>query len=446
MPSTLVQRALGEGTAVTSVTATYPAATTAGNTLIAVVGAEQTATTSTFTFPSGWSVAVQADRGADACKNAIIYRENAPSVTSVQVTFSAALDAVLEIQEYSGLLSSASLDKTVTANGTGTAAASGLTATTAQADELVIGTVTSSSGATQSSFTPTGWTTDSNESTNNGTAAARATQSTHHKNISTAAAQEIGCTISSSREWIASVATFKASSASTTGTASLTEAADVIATTASQNFIGTSGLSEASDTVSASASQTFSGPAALAESTDSIATTASQNFLGTSSITEAADAVAATASQEFSGTAALNESPDSIVGVDSNVSGPAALTESADTVSASGNVLLDITGTAGLSEATDSVSASGQQGFSGTSTLTSSAQSIQSTGVLQFIGTAGLQGSSGRITTPDHVAKKPTSKMSRVYHRIEQDEEEITSSDDELMLLVNAFLKTRQAA
>lgn len=119
-------------------TASFPAAPTLDNLLIAVY---RHTTGGVLTPPAGWSLAVQdPDQG-----QLLIYYKVAGAAESPDVTFSVDTDSwqSLTIFEYSGMATASPLDRTAS-NMSGAKVASistGTTATTTQADELVIAAV-----------------------------------------------------------------------------------------------------------------------------------------------------------------------------------------------------------------------------------------------------------------------------------------------------------------
>ncbi len=119
----------------TSASATWDRSTTAGNLLVLTLHQRDAATA---TLPVGWTLAVTRTQGSYTV--AIYYKANAASENgTVTVTFSAAVDAAIAIEEWAGIAASSPLD--VTASGgtaSGTTHTTGTTATTTQAHALVL--------------------------------------------------------------------------------------------------------------------------------------------------------------------------------------------------------------------------------------------------------------------------------------------------------------------
>lgn len=133
MPATLVQKKGAQsGSAVASLAVTLTSAPTAGNTLIACCNSDATIAT-----PAGFTLAVSAVSG----QGLYIFVRDVQAGDSATVTFTPSVsDAVAGgVLEYSGLTATP-LDKTAsnTTNSAATSIATGTTATTAQADELLI--------------------------------------------------------------------------------------------------------------------------------------------------------------------------------------------------------------------------------------------------------------------------------------------------------------------
>jgi hypothetical protein len=134
----LVQKNYGTAYLASGVSATYNATPVAGNLLVAIVGASGS---STIKLPSGWSSAIN-QSGASCTQpcQAILYKIAGSSESrTVTVTLGDFLSVVgLQIYEYSGIDTASPLDKTASANGTSTSVSTGTTATTAQANELLV--------------------------------------------------------------------------------------------------------------------------------------------------------------------------------------------------------------------------------------------------------------------------------------------------------------------
>lgn len=95
----LVQSATATNTTGTSITATYPSATTAGNTLIGRV----TTNDPSFSVPSGWTSAVVSDNVGDGDTTGIFYKIADGTETTVTPTAFAGNTKHLRIEEWSGL-------------------------------------------------------------------------------------------------------------------------------------------------------------------------------------------------------------------------------------------------------------------------------------------------------------------------------------------------------
>jgi hypothetical protein len=150
MPVTLVQKQGGQTTAsAASLAVTLGSAPVAGNLLVACCNSDATVAT-----PTGFSLAVSAVSGQGLY---IFYRVVLPA-DSATVTFTPSVsDSVAAgVIEYAGLVTASVLDKTASANtGSSTSLATGTTATTAQANELLIvcGGPHNSTGGTPFTFT-----------------------------------------------------------------------------------------------------------------------------------------------------------------------------------------------------------------------------------------------------------------------------------------------------
>lgn len=190
------------------------ASSTTGNFLVSLIASKSTDTTNnTLATPTGWSLARSELNASTNCpKIYIFYRENAPASTGITVNYAgAAAEFCLTILEYSGIATSASLDKVASASdsvGT-TTVSSGTTAATVQADELVIALlanrfVTASQSAWTNSFTQRHYFTSlGTTNTNNENFSA------NEKIVAATGTQTTAATLSSARAWAGAIATFK---------------------------------------------------------------------------------------------------------------------------------------------------------------------------------------------------------------------------------------------
>jgi hypothetical protein len=137
----LVQRSSAQGTRVASIAVSFPGSNTAGNLIVALVRASTTMQTVTMSDAMGnnYVDAVQQVQTTDGHQVHIFYATNiAGGANTVRATFSGTNGHPwLAIFEYSGLSTTHPLDRTASAQGSGTAASSGATAQTRAANELV---------------------------------------------------------------------------------------------------------------------------------------------------------------------------------------------------------------------------------------------------------------------------------------------------------------------
>ncbi len=147
--ATLVRSATGVTNGGTSVSATYPATPTSGNLLIAVCGVRVSAT---ITGPSGFSSAINQ---AGTPSQAIFYKISAGNESGAQSCGSSVSSRLgIAIFEYSGMVTSSPLDavNSVASTGNSTSPASG-SVTTATANTLLVGGLTSQANTTFASWT-----------------------------------------------------------------------------------------------------------------------------------------------------------------------------------------------------------------------------------------------------------------------------------------------------
>lgn len=127
----------------TTLTATYPATATAGRLLVAVgFLADQKLVLG---GPSGWTKAADVEHSSQTFSTAVYYKIAAGSETGATFTTSGSAAAMgVAAYQYSGMVSSSPLDKTASNQNGGsqtTSLATGTTAATSQASELVISAV-----------------------------------------------------------------------------------------------------------------------------------------------------------------------------------------------------------------------------------------------------------------------------------------------------------------
>jgi hypothetical protein len=203
--ATLMQQNTGTGSAATTVTTTYPAATVAGALLEAEVAVDGAKTVSGCT--DGTNAYTKAVSKVNGNLDLEIWYFNGSSTsmaasTTLTCTLSAAANAAINWKAYSGLTVPIALDVTANNSGTGTAVTTGATAGTAQSSNLVlaaVGALTNPSVAFASGWT--GHTTVS-QSTN-------VTVSSEGLIQQVAGTESGSFTLGSSQVWASVVAVFK---------------------------------------------------------------------------------------------------------------------------------------------------------------------------------------------------------------------------------------------
>lgn len=136
------------------VTATLPAASQAGNLLVATTNSLNTATK--FVATAGWVAAAQITRAGSGRSEIWYYPNNPGGINSITFTINPAnIDTVAQISEWSGVATVAPLDQTGTASlTTRTSATISTAGATAQANELVITADGFNKGVAGQTFTP----------------------------------------------------------------------------------------------------------------------------------------------------------------------------------------------------------------------------------------------------------------------------------------------------
>jgi hypothetical protein len=214
--STITQIQTGTGVSSSStVSGTWTSTTTAGNFLVAVVTATNSAAITGITAPSGWTLAKFVGNGALAYRAvAIFYKENAAAQSATgnfTVSPGASAGSCVTLAEYSGVKLSSSLDVTASsfADVNSGTFDSGTTGTTAQTKELCIAGYATGSGA------------HNNDPTNSfgivvqveNTSVGGTNRSTMSSKIVSATGTQQSSITGTSQKWAAAVATFKAAAA-----------------------------------------------------------------------------------------------------------------------------------------------------------------------------------------------------------------------------------------
>lgn len=160
----LVQSNDASGNSGASATASFPAATTAGNLLVLLVSAAKNPGDVTFTPPAGWVQAgttLHDDVFISVSTAVYLYPNNPGGITSVAITISSAVSAWhAYLMEFSGVATASPLDGTTAREQDHTTTPSSGPITTTAAGDLLIGwaEVDVVSAGEQSVTQPAGWT------------------------------------------------------------------------------------------------------------------------------------------------------------------------------------------------------------------------------------------------------------------------------------------------
>lgn len=201
-------KSVASGTSTCKVT--LDAATTKGNLVVVTASVTHSGSGTTVTGPDGFTQVAKLT--ANEITSAMWYRENSPSITSVSVTNGASRSTQVWVAEYAGAAQSNALDK-VTAKYHARDSddpTTGTTATTTQANEVVVGMIANRySSTTQSGFTG-GLTKIAEITTPTSDSDDRRTRATVHEKVVTATGQfNLSGMLSTNRDWVAILATFK---------------------------------------------------------------------------------------------------------------------------------------------------------------------------------------------------------------------------------------------
>ena len=146
------------------------------------------------------------------CSRKLLGGATAP--TTITVTHTDAYDRVVLVDEFSGLLSAPAVDKTASATGSSTTPSSGATATTAQADELIVGALAVPSVDTNVVDDTNTLFTGSHKHF----ISTKMTANMQYGNASSTGTYTYAPTLSSGSQWSAGVVTFKAVAVATATT------------------------------------------------------------------------------------------------------------------------------------------------------------------------------------------------------------------------------------
>lgn len=460
----------------TSCTATFSAASTSGNTLYAWVCIQKNNNTSvSISVPSGWTTALtqipsQANQ-EDYVGLIFAYRENAPATTSVAFTTSASVDIGVHLFERAGI-SPSPIDQSISAIGSSTSPASGSTGTTTQATEVITSCVVNRNDNTVQSAWTGSYTLRHNLVTTGATAGVRHRSTSHDKTVTSTGSHSIGCTLDTSRAWVAAVVTLK-ETANVSGTFSSTDAAESLSSTGKEAFRATLAPTEGTESLTSTGKESFRSTVAATEANDTMSSSAGSVVTGTLSTTDAndtmlaigiagagnvggafagsetADTLAATGKERIRGTFSTNEDlqylptgevPDlitsqgklrlasSFASTDANDSLAATATSGSD-ARVSGRELDDTMSSSGALKLRATMSAAeGVDGF------TASALTWQ-----DIVGT--FSGTEGRDTMQSRTfILRHGGRMRRQYYR-EFEEIQDVDDDEEVMILVNALFE-----
>ena len=183
-----------------------------GNTLIAVISTRGTSAgrvTNIVQTGAIWTRATQA-ANAGGTTTEIWYAPNVSGAATSLVVTQASLRSAVVVMEYSGILAASPLDQTNSATGNSTAAVTGTTPATTQANELWIGGI----GLTNSGYTlglPLNqFVSVASAQSTNGTAGNNAKVYALERTVTTTGAAGSGGTVSTSSQWSGAIATFRA--------------------------------------------------------------------------------------------------------------------------------------------------------------------------------------------------------------------------------------------
>jgi Calcineurin-like phosphoesterase/Putative Ig domain len=206
----LVQTASAtESATSTSLSGSFPSATTAGHLLVLSVseytGATNHVTSVTDSAGNTWTRVGAYDVSGHNSNGELWYAANATTVTTVTVHVAAAASMAFEVQEFSGVATAGPLDVSAGTSNTGTTASSG-TAASSVANELVVGFIAGHNNAQAISVTSPGYVNQAQQTTTAGTIASIVTG---YQVVGTPGSQSYAGGFGTAMYWAAGIAVFK---------------------------------------------------------------------------------------------------------------------------------------------------------------------------------------------------------------------------------------------
>lgn len=264
---TLVQATSGQANGVASLSHKFASANTAGNLIIAFVRMSSTSQTVSVTdsVANVYTDAVAQVQSSDGHQTHIFYAKNIKGGSNtVTAKFSSTNNHPwLAIFEYSGVSTTAPLDRTSSAQGSGTSVSSGTTAQTQAAGELLFSGLGLPSSSTVTMTPGSGYVLEQSDTTSPGSRAA-----TEQGVVSSVGAFSATYSLSGGANWSAVLATFSA--AATGGSATLMS---IAVTPASTSIVkGTTQQFTAKGTYSDGSTQNLTNTVAWSSSNTAVAT------------------------------------------------------------------------------------------------------------------------------------------------------------------------------
>jgi hypothetical protein len=207
----LVQSGSGtESAASTSLSGSFPTATTAGDLLVLsasqYTGATNHITSVTDTAGNTWTrIGAGYDVSGHNSEGEMWYSPSAGSTTTVTVHTASAATISFEVQEFAGVASASPLDVDTGTSNTSTAASSG-SVTSTVANELVVGFVAGHNNAEAISVTSPGYTSQAEQTSSTGSIA---TVITGYQVLASPGAQSFAGSFGTAMYWAAGIAVFK---------------------------------------------------------------------------------------------------------------------------------------------------------------------------------------------------------------------------------------------
>lgn len=148
----------------------------------------------------------------------------------------------------------------------------------------------------------------------------------------------------------------------------------------------------------------ITGDAAITQGADTLSATGTVAIQGDASVTQAADTLSAAGAVAIAGEAALTQAADSLAAAGTvAIQGDAAITQGADTLTATGGATA-IMGEAAITQGADTLSAAGSVAIAGDASIAQAADTLSAAGAVAIVGDAAITQAADTLSAAGSVA------------------------------------------